>query len=143
MADIRNALRIRLRTRLRYAAQRTQRFDKIRLCRSKSSFVKFTRPNTFSFSLLTVICCCTSMIFASSASADRSPLAGWVQLSPTASPPARSYLAMTYDPVNGKIIMFGGYDGNSYLNDTWVFDGATWTQITTKTPRPHRGPNGL
>jgi hypothetical protein len=30
---------------------------------------------------------------------------------------------MTYDPVSGKIIAFGGFDGTGYLNDTWSFDG--------------------
>ena len=65
------------------------------------------------------------MLFASIAAADRPALVGWIQLSPTNSPPARSYLAMAYDAVSGKIIMFGGYDGNGYLNDTWEFDGVT------------------
>jgi hypothetical protein len=70
----------------------------------------------------------------------RPPLLGWIQLSPTNSPPARSYLAMTYDPVSEKVIMFGGYDANTntYLNDTWEFDGATWTQVMTNSPPPAR-----
>ena len=38
-------------------------------------------------------------------------VATWMQLLPTSSPPARSYLAMTYDAASGKIVMFGGYDG--------------------------------
>src|ERR1044071_6693333 len=108
-----------------------------------------TRLRTFSRSLLTVTCCYSSMIFALRASAvpdrlsaaitpARAPLLGWIQLSPTNSPPARSYLAMTYDPVSGKIIMFGGFDGNAYLNDTWEFDGVSWTEVTTNTPPPAR-----
>src|SRR6516162_4191177 len=35
---------------------------------------------------------------------------------------------MTYDAAIGKIIMFGGYDGVTYLNDTWLFDGVSWTR---------------
>ena len=110
--------------------------------------MKFTRSRTFSRSLLILVGCCNAMIVSvassaapdrpSAATADRSPLLGWVQLSPTNSPPARSYLAMTYDPVSGRIIMFGGFDGNGYLNDTWEFNGVTWTQITTNTPPPAR-----
>src|SRR5262245_38064694 len=100
--------------------------------------MKLTPPRTFSVSLLTVICCCIAIMFALIASADRPPLLGWIELSPRNSPPARSYLAMTYDPVSGKIIMFGGFDGSGYLNDTWEFDGATWTQVTTNTPPPAR-----
>ena len=34
--------------------------------------------------------------------------------------------------------MFGGFDGNGYLNDTWEFDGITWTQVATNTPPPAR-----
>src|ERR1044071_6870281 len=101
-----------------------------------------TRLRTFSRSLLTVTCCYSSMIFALRASAvpdrlsaaitpARAPLLGWIQLSPTNSPPARSYLAMTYDPVSGKIIAFGGFDGAGYLNDTWSFDGTSWVQVDT------------
>ena len=78
------------------------------------------------------------MLFASIAAADRPALVGWIQLSPTNSPPARSYLAMAYDAVSGKIIMFGGYDGNGYLNDTWEFDGVTWAQVSANTPPPAR-----
>ena len=36
---------------------------------------------------------------------------------------------MAYDPVNGQVVLFGGYDAaGSYLNETWLFDGTTfWT----------------
>jgi hypothetical protein len=99
--------------------------------------MKFIQSCSFSRSLLTVICCCAA-IFASIAAAPRQGLLGWVQLSPTNSPPARSYLAMAYDPMSGKVIMFGGFDGNAYLNDTWEFDGVSWTQVATNTPPPVR-----
>ena len=45
---------------------------------------------------------------------------------------------MTYDPVSGKIIAFGGFDGTGYLNDTWSFDGTSWTQIATQSAPPAR-----
>ncbi len=82
------------------------------------------------------IYCSIAFLFASNA-ATAQPTPTWTQLSPTTSPPARSYLAMTYDPVSGKIIMFGGYDGN-YLNDTWAFDGTTWTRLRTRGKPPVR-----
>jgi hypothetical protein len=97
--------------------------------------MKFTRARTFSHFLLILFCGWTAMIFASIAAAG-SP--SWVQLTPTNSPPARSYLAMAYDPVSGKVIMFGGDNGTTYLNDTWVFDGVTWTEVTVNTPPPAR-----
>ena len=45
---------------------------------------------------------------------------------------------MTYDPVSGKIIAFGGFDGTGYLNDTWSFDGTSWMQIATQSAPPPR-----
>jgi Galactose oxidase, central domain/Kelch motif len=59
-------------------------------------------------------------------------------LSPSTPPSPRSYLAMTYDAVSGKIIMFGGYDGSTYLNDTWTFDGVSWTRAVTRISPPPR-----
>lgn len=53
----------------------------------------------------------------------------WMQLSPASSPPPRSYLAMAYDAISARVIMFGGVNGTGYLNDTWSFDGSTWTKI--------------
>ena len=34
--------------------------------------------------------------------------------------------------------MFGGDSGTTYLNDTWSFDGTTWTQIATQSAPPAR-----
>src|SRR5437764_325505 len=84
------------------------------------------------------ICCLGAIAFGSSAAVSAPDTANWVQLSPTNSPPARSYHAMTYDAASGKVIVFGGFDGNGYLNDTWTFDGVTWTLIATDTPPPAR-----
>src|SRR4030095_4151767 len=55
----------------------------------------------------------------------------WTQLSPTVSPSARSYPAMTYDASIKKVVLFGGLSSRGYLNDTWTFDGTTWTQVNT------------
>ena len=61
-----------------------------------------------------------------------------MQLTPANAPSARSYFAMTYDPPSGKVIMFGGFNGAGYLNDTWTFDGVTWTQVGVSLPPPPR-----
>jgi hypothetical protein len=84
------------------------------------------------------ICCFGAIAFGSDAGVAAPDTANWVQLSPATSPPARSYLAMTYDAASGKVIVFGGFDGNGYLNDTWTFDGVNWTLIATDTPPPAR-----
>ena len=61
----------------------------------------------------------------------------WEQVTPATNPPARSYLAMTYDHASKKIVLFGGFSGSGYLNDTWTFDGTTWTNVTSATaPSP-------
>jgi hypothetical protein len=98
--------------------------------------MKFIRFCRLSLSLLILVCCCDAIALA--ATVDVPDSATWVQLSPATSPPARSYLAMAYDGASGKVIVFGGFDGNGYRNDTWVFDGITWTEVATETPPPAR-----
>src|SRR3954469_11005809 len=93
--------------------------------------MKITEIRYFSHDWRGFICCCISIAFAASVAATPFGSPDWVELSPKNSPPARSYLAMTYDAVSGKTIAFGGFDGTGYLNDTWSFDGTTWTQIAT------------
>jgi Galactose oxidase, central domain len=100
--------------------------------------MKLTRIRSFSDGLVILICCCIPIVFGPSATAARPRSLGWVQLSPTNSPPSRSYLAMTYDPASGKVIAFGGFDGIGYLNDTWTFDGKSWTQIAPQLSPPAR-----
>jgi len=100
--------------------------------------MKFTRSHIFLRSLLILVCCCGAITFGSAASLDVPDSASWVQLAPASFPPARSYLAMAYDPASGKVIVFGGDNGTTYLNDTWTFDGLTWTQVATNTPPPAR-----
>ena len=100
--------------------------------------MKFNWVGYFSRGLLTLFCCSGAIAFGSTTSQDLSDNAGWVQLLPAISPPARSYLAMTYDADSRKIIMFGGFDSTGYLNDTWTFDGFTWSQVTVQTSPPAR-----
>lgn len=40
---------------------------------------------------------------------------------------------MSYDSVRQRVVMFGGYDDTSLLNDTWEYDGTNWTRVTTTT----------
>ena len=66
------------------------------------------------------------------------PATTWTQLSPATSPSARSYASMAYDPAIGKTVLFGGYDGDSELADTWTWNGTTWTQLSPATSPPAR-----
>jgi len=54
---------------------------------------------------------------------------GWSQLSAASSPSARSGAGFAYDPITKTAVLFGGNPQNGvYLNDTWTWDGSTWTQ---------------
>jgi len=50
---------------------------------------------------------------------------------------------MTYDSSHGQVVMFGGLDSfnidpDGLLNDTWVWDGAKWTQESLQNGPPAR-----
>lgn len=54
----------------------------------------------------------------------------WTAIASTSAPPARAYAAGAYDKAAKSFVLFGGYNtqtGTNY-NDTWTFDGKTWTQ---------------
>jgi uncharacterized protein (TIGR03437 family) len=66
----------------------------------------------------------------------------WTQESPQTSPGARDTFGMAYDSAHGQVVLFGGensFQDNSqpYLSDTWLWDGANWTQS------PQTGPPAL
>jgi hypothetical protein len=65
--------------------------------------------------------------------------ATWTKLSPSTSPTPRTFAAMAYDPVSKKMVLFGGL-AQTYLNDTWTFDGTKWTHEKTPVgPSPRTG----
>jgi Kelch motif/Galactose oxidase, central domain len=59
---------------------------------------------------------------------------GWSQAT-TQGPAARTKLAMAYDSVRHRVVLFGG-SAPGYLGDTWEWDGATWTLRATTGPSP-------
>ena len=68
----------------------------------------------------------------------------WILRYPSRRPPARSEHAMAYDPVNRRTVLFGGSNSPRYdsdtpgelLDDTWVWDGTSWTQLFPETSPP-------
>ena len=47
------------------------------------------------------------------------------------SPGARDQHVMAYDEKRPQVVLFGGEDSNGkLLNDTWVWDGSSWTKET-------------
>lgn len=76
---------------------------------------------------------------------------GWHNLSKAVAPSPRRGVQMAYIPSGRYLLLFGGAEGNlpagsgspwSYYNDTWLFRGGSWTNITrlvTGAPPPLTG----
>lgn len=62
----------------------------------------------------------------------------WTQIFPASSPSPRYNAAMTFDPVRGVAVLFGGYSGLRE-GDTWTWNGANWTQVATTGCTPRNG----
>lgn len=62
----------------------------------------------------------------------------WVQRSPGHEPPARSDMAMTYDPARQRITVFAGVSSGGSFNDTWTWDGTEWTEHEVAEPPERR-----
>jgi hypothetical protein len=53
-------------------------------------------------------------------------------------------MAMAYDVPSGKIVLFGGLGaGVTYLDETWTFDGVTWTRLSPPLSPPARTAAGM
>ncbi|RJQ13430.1 hypothetical protein C4553_03545 [Candidatus Parcubacteria bacterium] len=72
----------------------------------------------------------------------------WVSKTPSVSPPPRIEHGMAYDGARQEVILFGGgtapglFINRTPLNDTWIWDGATWQQkfpSNSPTPRSNFG----
>ena len=71
----------------------------------------------------------------------------WAQQSPAVSPPARGGARLVFDSLRSVTVLFGGISaspiGGQSFNDTWEWDGVTWTQRTTATTPFRSGRNGM
>src|SRR5690606_29293556 len=68
------------------------------------------------------------------------------QLVPSPSSPAvRSGHRMCFDSARSNVLLFGGYDwgSNTNFDDTWTFDGASWSSVATPVKPPSRQQHGL
>jgi hypothetical protein len=61
----------------------------------------------------------------------------WTTLVPKHTPATRSFASLVYDQHLKKSVLFGGWNGSNFLDDTWIWDGSDWAQIT-KNPPPSR-----
>ncbi len=62
----------------------------------------------------------------------------WHQITGSIAPEARYGLAGAFDPVNQRILIFGGQNGAKFFNDVWAFDivKEQWSQIKTAGKAP-------
>lgn len=66
---------------------------------------------------------------------------GWIHMPATTKPSARSQHAMTMDPANIELVMFGGKVGNNVNNETWVYHGHWHQKDPTHVPPARVGAN--
>ncbi len=70
----------------------------------------------------------------------------WTQRHPAASPPASTggATAIAYDAGRKTVVMFGGlFVASRALDQTWTWDGTTWTQMRPATSPPARFNHGM
>lgn len=60
---------------------------------------------------------------------------GW-SLAASAGPPGRDHHGMAYDAVRQRVVVFGGWDGETNRNDTWEWDGDRWLRVSESGPTP-------
>lgn len=57
-------------------------------------------------------------------------------------PTPRDHHRAAYDKARDRVILFGGWNGESLENDTWEWNGSKWDQVAITGPSP-RAPFGL
>lgn len=63
---------------------------------------------------------------------------GWRLLQTPASPPARDQSSVAYHVGTQRTVLFSGHDYGVPQDDTWVFDGETWTELELGARPPAR-----
>ena len=67
----------------------------------------------------------------------------WTQLKLDKQPPPRANSQLAYDPINKKIVLFGGDQFDQVISDTWTFDGKQWEQKKPSSVPAPRGGHAL
>lgn len=67
----------------------------------------------------------------------------WTALPTSTAPSPRWASDMAYDPADGHVVLFGGYTGHTFLNDTWIYADGIWTNITQTAGTPPSARAGL
>ncbi len=69
----------------------------------------------------------------------------WTQKFPATNSEFGYYAAMAYDSAHSQVVLFGGIDSSvlsssfpTYSNETWTWDGSTWTKQSPANNPPAR-----
>lgn len=67
----------------------------------------------------------------------------WTDITPKPNdaPSPRAYAAMTYDTMDGYVLLFGGNTSEQFFGDTWKYHDGAWTNITPSTLTPTDSPS--
>jgi hypothetical protein len=65
----------------------------------------------------------------------------WMEIQ-GAGPTPRDHHRAAYDKARDRVILFGGWNGESLERDTWEWDGSQWERVAVTGPSP-RAPFGL
>ena len=70
---------------------------------------------------------------------------GWREVIPALSPPPRYGHAMAYDSIRHRVVLFGGLRPSEVTgyNDTWEWDGSTWTPAIVANSPPERSGHAM
>ncbi len=60
----------------------------------------------------------------------------WQQVHPMTTPGGRTSHGMAYDALRGETILFGGGNFGGLSEDTWAYDGLTWSKKAVAGPSP-------
>ena len=62
----------------------------------------------------------------------------WNQINTATSPSPRYGHGMVYDAARQRVLLFGGWSAAGFENDTWEYDGITWTRRSPAVSPPAR-----
>jgi hypothetical protein len=68
------------------------------------------------------------VVFTDSGETWTSDSGTWVRQLPRHAPTPRISPSMVFDGAHHRVLLFGGFDGQGPLEETWTWDGSDWTQ---------------
>lgn len=82
----------------------------------------------------------SAIMVAATADLVRGQCSEWAEKTPASKPSVRGHAQMAYHPDNG-VLLFGGVGppGNTFLGDTWAWNGSSWIKLSQSGPSARGG----